>query len=164
MLSAAWMSSQRGGRGVEMCLAARHCAQSLWRQGKTAQAILQLNRVLASRDCWEGAAGKGNPYRALRWMVARPLDGVFMGNPVRHFQHLATRVRGPDAGLRSWRAWACFHLCRIDLAAEEFPPDREQAAREGLRYPSLEEIEAGLAGENGAIEVAAFREALEPGA
>ena len=69
-----------------------------------------------------------------------------MGNPVRHFQHLATRVRGPDAGLRSWRAWACFHLCWLELAAGEFPPDHEQAAREGLRYPSREEIEAGLAG------------------
>ena len=145
-----------------MCHAARRCAQSLWRQGKPAQAILQLNRVLASRECWEAEAGEGNPYRALRWMLLQPRgEGEFLGNPVRHFQHLATRMSGADGELRSWRAWACFWISLSVLDPVEHPVDAAQVRQEGLVFPTLGEVEAGLVAMGGEIEWTSFLGAWE---
>ncbi len=161
-LNATWMAPHRGRRDAAMCLAAKHCAQSLWQQGKPAQAILQLNRVLASRECWDQAAGEGNPYRALRWMLLQPRrEGEFLGNPVRHFQHLATRMTGPDGELRSWRAWACFWISLSALDAGEHPVDEVQVRREGVVFPTLGEVEAGLVAMGGEIEWDSFLSAWE---
>lgn len=163
LLTAAWMRPFRGRRDAAMCGAARRCAQSLWRQGKTAQAILQLNRVLASRACWDDGGLAGNPYAALQWMLARPAEGAFMGNPVRHFQHLATRMSGEDAGLRTWRAWACFWISRRALDAAGFPVDEDQVRREGLVFPEPDEVVRRLDEIGGSIEVDAFHEAWGKG-
>ncbi|RYD63892.1 MAG: hypothetical protein EOP84_33205, partial [Verrucomicrobiaceae bacterium] len=91
--------------------AALSYAQSLWREGKPAQAILQLNKAfMADLSGDEEVLGKfPPPYAAMVWILQNRPEGPFLGNPVRHFQHLATRVSGERKEIRSWRAWACFH-------------------------------------------------------
>ena len=116
-------------------------SQSLWLQEKPAQAILQLNKSFM--------ADISNPeiplpYEAMIWFLENRRDDLFIGNPVRHFQHLATRMSGPRAGLRSWRAWACFHLAKQVLPEEEFPPDHEQIEAEALVLPGLAEVAENL--------------------
>lgn len=129
-------------KGERFYFAALCYAQSLWREGKPAQAILQLNKAFM-------ADLKGDepvlteyppPYAVLCWFLEnRPADR-FLGNPVRHFQHLATRVSGERKETRAWRAWACFHLSRGRLPADQFPPDAEQVAAEGIVFPAWEEV------------------------
>jgi len=123
--------------GARYYLACLEYAQSLTRQKKPAQAILQLNKAFM--------ADVENPpyplpYEALIWLITQRGEGIFIGNPVRHFQHLATRMSGPRAELRSWRAWACFHLSQQILPRTEFPKDEQQLSREGLVIPSFEEV------------------------
>ena len=123
-------------------LAALCYAQSLWRQGKPAQAILQLNKAfMADLRGDEEVLGKyPPPYAALVWMLRHRPEDRFLGNPVRHFQHLATRVSGERKEIRSWRAWAGFHLSQRVLPGEEFPVDHEQVARDGLVFPEWDEV------------------------
>lgn len=120
--------------------------QCLWRRGLPAQAILQLDRA------W-GADLEGDeailtewlsPYRALAWMLERRREECFLGNPVRHFQHLASRVRGERREVRAWRAWACLHLSEQILPVGDFPRDERQIEREGLVIPSRDEVRQGL--------------------
>lgn len=127
-------------RGPLFYVAALRYAQSLWREGKPAQAILQLNKA------WMADLPPDDPilqewpapYRALSWMLKHGQELGFIGNPVRHFQHLATRVNGPRREVRQWRAWACFHLAEKVLAdAERYPRDFPQSEREGLTFPYL---------------------------
>jgi hypothetical protein len=121
-------------------------AQSLWREGKPAQAILQLNKAFMAdlRGDEPVLADYPPPYAVLCWFLGnRPADR-FLGNPVRHFQHLATRVSGERKEIRAWRAWACFHLSRRLLPAEEFPPDEEQVAKEGIVFPDWSEVLAAI--------------------
>ncbi|MEK7954024.1 hypothetical protein [Luteolibacter soli] len=122
--------------------AALSYAQSLWREGKPAQAILQLNKAfMADLSGDEEVLGKfPPPYGALVWMLQQRPEGRFLGNPVRHFQHLATRVSGERKEIRAWRAWACFHLSQRVLPEGEFPPDEEQVAREAVVFPGWEEV------------------------
>ena len=112
-------------------------SQSLWLQEKPAQAILQLNKASMIPD-------RAAPYPALVWFLAHRRDHLFIGNPVRHFQHLASRISGDHAKLRSWRAWACFHLAEISLPCSDFPRDRKQIDQEQLRIPVFSEIEKKL--------------------
>lgn len=121
-------------------------AQFLWVAAKPAQAILQLNRAWASdlpdNDpilvIWEP------PYRALSWMMANHDCDTFMGNPVRHFQHLASRMSGPRSEVRSWRAWACLHISESLLDAHDFPRDQIQIEREQLVIPEMAEVLSAL--------------------
>ena len=136
------------GKGAGFYVDALRYAQSQWLVRKPAQAILQLNKS------WMADLPEGDPvllvnpppYRALVWIleIASSGDSGYLGNPVRHFQHLASRISGPRAGIRSWRAWACFHLSEAILNRSEYPRDGEQIAREGLRIPcfkrSIQEI------------------------
>lgn len=135
-----------GERGAAYYRAALAYAQSLWREGKPAQAILQLNKAFTARLAADAEVLEEwpAPYRALGWMLRERPDGAFLGNPVRHFQHLATRVNGEDRELRSWRAWGCFHLSRRVLPEEGFPIDAEQVRREGLEFPEWERVLAEL--------------------
>ncbi len=116
-------------------------AQSLWQQGKPAQAILQLNKAFMADpgDDPRVLAAWPPPYAVLVWFLQHRPPGAFIGNPVRHFQHLATRVVGERREIRSWRAWACFHLSRRLLPEEEFPIDGVQVERESLEFPAWEE-------------------------
>ncbi len=123
-------------------LAALTCAQSLWLQGKPAQALLQLNHALGvtlapddiTLNQWP------LPYQAKVWILTRRHEEGFMGNPVRHYQHLASRISGPNKELRAWRAWACFHLAQGILPADEFPIDQRQIEKERLEIPTWDEV------------------------
>lgn len=127
----------RNEGGVTFHRACLELSQSLWLQGKPAQAILQLNKAAMVPD-------QPAPYSALVWFLAHRSGELFIGNPVRHFQHLASRMSGNHAELRSWRAWACFHLSEMILPATEFPRDTEQIEKEGLQIPKWEESEKNL--------------------
>lgn len=133
------------GRGEGFYLDALEFAQGYWVDGKPGQSILQLNRAFSARlpvgaqvlEQWP------LPYLALEWILERAMgrEGIFLGNPVRHFQHLATRIRGVDehAALRKRRAWACFWLARkVLVPAGDFPMDGRQLAREGIWVPREE--------------------------
>jgi hypothetical protein len=150
-----------GDKGPGFYRDARSYAQSLWLEGKPAQAILQLNKAWMA-DLAENAPilqTDPPPYRALVWILTEAKTGEkgFLGNPVRHFQHLASRMSGPRAEIRSWRAWICFHLANRLLPGGEFPKDGVQLAREGLWIPgwnrSLDEIaKRGWSGEVSEIQ------------
>ena len=79
-------------------------------------------------------------YRAVVWIIEkyRTDEENFLGNPVRHYQHLATRMSGPRGGVRTVRAWACFHLAEV--FAPEFPRDHEQIEKEKVVIPAFQVI------------------------
>lgn len=138
-----WITRRHGSfKGGEFYLDALRYAQSLWIAGKPAQAILQLNKAwmadLSPND--PVLAIHPSPYQALVWILetASTGDCGFLGNPVRHFQHLASRMNGPRAEIRVWRAWLCFHLAERCLNGAEYPRDGEQIVREGLWIPSYQ--------------------------
>ncbi|MEO5714253.1 MAG: hypothetical protein ABIT37_12270 [Luteolibacter sp.] len=126
-------------KGAEFYLDTLRFAQSQWISGKPAQAILQLNKAWMADLTGAEPVLKihPSPYRALVWIMENAASGDrgFMGNPVRHFQHLASRISGPRAEIRSWRAWLCFHLAEKTLSG--FPRDGEQLVREGLWIPGV---------------------------
>lgn len=157
-LTADWTRVHRGRRDGGFYQASLEYAQSLWMEGKPAQAILQLNKAWSAELMGDEEILKTwqLPYRALLWILLNAPEEGFLGNPVRHFQHLATRVCGPNAALRSWRAWACYHLSARVLSDEEFPADFEQIERERLAIPDiglvLEKLQqCGLGGESDLI-------------
>ena len=80
------------------------------------------------------------PYMALRWLLENRRESEFLGNPTRHFQHLATRVSEPRKVLRAWRAWGCFYISKLILPEDEFPEDAEQISKELLIIPTLKEV------------------------
>ena len=128
-------------RGAAFYHASLCYAQSQWRKGVPAQAMLQINRSLA---CCLKVSEMSQPlgYKPMAWLIANRREGQFIGNPVRHFQHLATRMVEPRRNLRAWRAWACWWLaCRI---FPDYPADEKQLAEEEVVEPSRTEIVAGL--------------------
>ena len=140
-------------------IAALTCAQSLWLEGNPAQAILQLNHALgvdlAAAD--PALVQWTLPYQAKIWLFTRRHEEGFMGNPTRHYQHLASRMSGPMKELRSWRAWACFHLSERVLPADEFPRDHRQIEKEALVIPTWEQTVSeirlhGIVGESELLE------------
>ena len=123
-------------------------AQSLWLEGKPAQALLQLNKAfMAELDGGEGILVDWPlPYAAKRWVMLNCPTGEFLGNPVRHYQHLATRMSGPRTELRRWRAWGCFHLAEAVLPVGTNPRDEHQITDEQILIPSLEQVLESLEG------------------
>ena len=117
--------------------AALECAQSMWLCGFPAQALLQLNHALGENLSEETSVLHKYPlpYRAKQWIFQNRSTDSFLGNPVRHYQHLASRMSGKNSQLRSLRAWACFHLAEQALPNEEFPRDEEQIQKENLTIP-----------------------------
>lgn len=139
-------------------------AQSLWRVGKPAQAILQLNKAFMADLGGEPGMILQSwppPYAVLVWMLRSRGERDFIGNPVRHFQHLATRVSGERREIRAWRAWACFHLSRRVLPAGEFPFDAEQVAKESLEIPGWSVVLDRIAAGGWVGEAEVIREAAE---
>ncbi len=129
-------------RGADFYFDSLCFAQGYWMEKKPAQAILQLNKAFSAElrgderilEKWP------MPYAALEWMLEKAADGScgFLGNPVRHFQHLATRMSGPQKELRVARAWICFHLAKRVLEGKgDFPPDGRQIAKEGIFIPAF---------------------------
>lgn len=141
-------------RGERFYFLALECAQSLWMKRLPAQAILLMNRAFSANLTGEEEALRAwpLPYQAMRWIMEERKEEQFIGNPRRHFQHLATRMVEPRRELRTWRAWACWWY-----AGEIFPDfadHDEQIASEGIVLPDGEEIarrltELGLPGEAG---------------
>ncbi|MEM7147701.1 MAG: hypothetical protein AAF591_21540 [Verrucomicrobiota bacterium] len=148
VLTASAMKAVGSDRGELFYERALTCAQSLWLQGYPAQSLLQINRALGA-DLRGGEAVLGRwplPYAAADWVMRRVREGQFIGNPRRHYQHLATRMVEPRKAQRVWRAWGCWYLaCRVGCA--EWVADEKQIREEGVREPARGEIEAGLAAE-----------------
>lgn len=135
LLTAAVTRRLGGNRGPDFYESALAYAHSLWRRGYPARALLLINRAM-------GCALEGDepvlqrwpiPYDAVAWILTHRLPGQFIGNPRRHWQHLATRMVPPRKDLRAWRAWACWHLAR--LAMPDLPADEAQLRDEGIREP-----------------------------
>lgn len=131
-LTAAHTRKYREKCGPQYRQACLEYAQSLWLQGKPAQALLQLNKSAFAEP------SALFPYEALIWFLENRREELFLGNPVRHFQHLATRIAGPRAEIRKWQAWACFHLSRATLPPKDFPEDFDQQKIENIHIPTLE--------------------------
>ncbi|NNC89959.1 MAG: hypothetical protein HKN82_15990 [Akkermansiaceae bacterium] len=156
------MAPFRGRYDAGFYEAALHYAQSLWLEGKPAQALLQLNKsMMAERPAAGEGTGRPLPYAALAWVLRRAPAGEFLGNPVRHYQHLATRMSGPRGDLRRWRAWACLHLAETILPADRFPRDHLQVERERIRVPDWAEVLGALAHMGWPGEEALVREVRE---
>ncbi len=132
----------REDRGPDFYLACLHYAQSLWQSGLPAQSILQCNRALSCLLAEDEPVLRAwpPPYLAIVWILQQRPAGQFIGNPRRHWQHLATRMSGQHKGLRVWRAWACWSLAKSVLPETEFPADWQQIRTEGVVEPEFNEI------------------------
>lgn len=146
--------SDRGADFYRCCL---ECAQAMWAKGLPAQAILLVNRAFGADLQAHDPVLREHPppYEAMLWILRSARAGDFLGNPRRHFQHLATRMVEPRRELRAARAWACWAFaCRV---FPELPGDEAQCREEGVVEPTVEEIRArlkalGLPGEAGLWE------------
>jgi len=116
-MDASALSAHGTSRGEAFYLTALTYGHYLWQNGFAARAILKLDRAL-------GADLRGNeavlhawplPYAALAWFLQHSPEGVFLGNPRVHFQHLADRMNEPRREQRRWRAWAGWGLTRVVL-------------------------------------------------
>ncbi|MFT5192947.1 MAG: hypothetical protein ACI957_006008 [Verrucomicrobiales bacterium] len=143
------MGPFRKERGAAFYETALTYAGSLWLQGLPARSVLLINRALSADlrgdesilETWP------LPYAAVRWVMEnRPddLETHFIGNPRRHYQHLATRMVPPRRMQRRWRAWACWYIAAQVLPETEFPGDALQIREEGVMEPSFEDIGEGL--------------------
>lgn len=143
-LRAAAMRSLGAERGERFYRQALECAHSLALQGLPAQAILLINRAFsADLSGDESVLSKYPlPYAAMRWVMESRRPSDFIGNPRRHFQHLATRMVEPRRALRSARAWACWFYAKTLFP--DLPADEKQIAEEGVTEPSQAEIGAML--------------------
>ena len=139
------MSIYRDRRDEEFYYAALCYGQSLLTEGKPAQALLQINKSFLAELKDEIILKKWPPaYEGVVWILAsyRDAEESFLGNPVRHYQHLATRMSGPRSGVRTLRAWACFYFA--ETFAPEFPRDHEQIEKEKIVIPAFQVILAGI--------------------
>ena len=131
-------------RGAEFYEAALRCGSSLWLQGLPAQALLQINRAFSAdlNGDEEVLMEWPLPYQAAAWIMKERTEDQFIGNPRRHFQHLATRMVEPRKELRIWRAWACWYLSC--LIFPDYPADEKQIEEEGIEEPSYDLIKSRL--------------------
>jgi GNAT superfamily N-acetyltransferase len=142
-------------------------AQSLWLDGFPAKALLLVNRALSCvlselplKPQAEEREPSAAPYHAKAWIMHyRPPD-KFIGNPRRHYQHLATRMVEPDKELRTWRAWACWYLAKEVLPEGEFPSDPQQVREESIVKPTRGLIAEQLARWSPCDDLAAWEQAL----
>lgn len=155
-LSAANLSALGRARTPEFYRLALEYAQTQWQAGLPARALLMCNRALSCPFRGDEPVLREwpMPYAAVAWILRESPPGQFLGNPRRHFQHLATRMVEPHRTLRVWRAWACWWLaCRI-LDPVLHPADEKQLREEGVVEPQVADIfqgleEAGMSGEPG---------------
>lgn len=153
------LGSDRGPLFYETSL---RYAQSQWRVGLPAQAMLQLNRALACCLSHDEPVLKRwpLPYQAMAWIIQQRPEGQFIGNPRRHFQHLATRMVPPHKELRTWRAWACWYLSKVLLPEVEHPADWKQIRHEGVVEPTFHQIREQLRALSPADDETRWLEAL----
>lgn len=150
-------------RGPEFYETALHYAQSLWQTGFPAKSLLLINRALSAPLGGDepALARLPLPYRAVAWLLQQRPEGQFIGNPRRHYQHLATRMVPPNKALRTWRAWACWYLAKSILPEGDFPPDLVQIRNEPLIEPLFAQIRTQLNRLSPADDAARWLEALE---
>lgn len=141
-------------------LTALNYAQCLWLQRFPAKALLLINRALSCHLADVPLNREINPYQAVAWILRHRAEGNFIGNPRRHYQHLATRMVEPHKELRTWRAWACWYLsCKI-LPSKDFPADHKQIVEESIIEPRRLDIESQLARLSPSDDLTAWRQAL----
>ncbi len=134
VLTAGDFKIARGANEEERCVRAQLCAQSLWLQGYPGQALLMLNHAFAC----PGHVGR-EVYEAVAWILEWGDSLGFIGNPRRHYQHLATRMNESSLKLlRQARAWNCWLLAGI--VCPHFPNDDEQVRSENFELPTAEEV------------------------
>ena len=147
-------------RGPVFYEAALNYGHSLWLRGLPARAILLLNRAMGCDldGSEEIVQHWPMPYEAMVWILKSRKPEDFIGNPRRHWQHLATRMVEPRKQVRAARAWACWYLSRLVLP--DYPADELQIEREGVVEPDPQQIGAWL-GEFGVPgEVAVWNRAV----
>ena len=153
-------------RGPDFYIQALHYAQSHWQQGSPAQALLLVNRALGADvpadhpvlTSWP------LPYATVAWILKHHSPEHFIGNPRRHYQHLATRMVEPRKLLRTWRAWACWAIAVGRLTAErqaQMPADEAQLHMENVVEPTVEEIFLALGKAGNPGEADAWKHILE---
>lgn len=135
-----------GERGPLFYETALKYAQSNWRIGFPAKSILLINRSLSLPLKGDEPVLARLPlsYQALVWIMQNRVADQFIGNPRRHWQHLATRMVEPNKELRTWRAWACWYLSKTMLPEAEFPSDQKQIREGGIVEPTHEQISTHL--------------------
>jgi len=135
---------RKGERGADFYEVALLYAHSLWLRGFPAKSLLLINRALGA-DLRGDEAVLGRwplPYAAVAWIMRSRGEGQFIGNPRRHYQHLATRMVEPRRALRTWRAWACWHLASAVFS--DYPVDEKQIAEESVVLPDRGVVLQGL--------------------
>jgi ribosomal protein S18 acetylase RimI-like enzyme len=153
------LGDDRSGRFYRTAL---DYAQTLWLDGFPAKALLLVNRALSCRlpDVSLNEEG-ARPYHAKAWILVNRPAGRFIGNPRRHYQHLATRMVEPHKELRTWRAWACWYLARTLLPEDGFPHDAAQVREELIVKPRRFEIADKLRALGPRDDLAAWESALD---
>lgn len=151
-MTPSWTRQWRDECGPNYFQACLEYAQYLWLKKLPAQAILQLNKSFMA-SIPEHSYEK-LPYRSVLYILTNSSDSGFLGNPVRHFQHLASRMptNAYQSELRTWRAWACFCIAVKTLCPKSFPSDVRQIETEKLIIPEPSEVllklqQIGLASE-----------------
>jgi GNAT superfamily N-acetyltransferase len=149
-------------RGPVLYETALHYAQSQWRAGFPAKSLLMVNRAFGCvfPHTEEVLRRHPLPYAVVVWLLQNRVDGQFIGNPRRHFQHLATRMVEPHRELRTWRAWACWYLSKEILSETEFPADLKQIREETLVEPTRDVIAGQLERLSPANDLNVWHEAL----
>jgi hypothetical protein len=155
-MSADALSAHGTSRGADFYVTALTYGHYLWLRGFVGRAVLKLDRAFAADVDASHPILKSYPppYEAVAWMLVTAPASFWNGNPRVHFQHLADRVRGPRAQLRSWRAWACWAIVR-----EACPNYSGDPAYHGIE-PSLRLIADGLAAHGISGEPEIWRTAL----
>jgi ribosomal protein S18 acetylase RimI-like enzyme len=153
----------RQERGETFYLQSLCYAQSLWQAGLPAQAILQCNRAFSVVLPPQAPVLRQHPwpYRALAWILMHRRPDQFLGNPTRHWQHLATRMVEPHKNLRTWRAWACWYIARRLLPEADFPADDKQLVTENLVEPTFTAIHHALQTHAGTEELSLWMDTLQ---
>lgn len=151
------LGKDRSGKFYNIAL---HYAQSLWLEGFPAKALLLINRALSCRLPEVSLQTPGKPYHAIAWMLHHRPEGLFIGNPRRHYQHLATRMVEPHKELRIWRAWACWYLAKGLLNEKEYPADEKQIREEHMIEPRRAAIAEALRRLSPRDDLPAWEEAL----
>ncbi len=140
--------------------AALHYAQTHWLTGFPAKALLLVNRALSCYLPEVSLLAKHQPYHAAAWILINRPEDRFIGNPRRHYQHLATRMVEPHKELRVWRAWACWYLAKELLLETEHPSDTFQIREEGIVEPRKQDIAKKLRELSPTDDLAAWEAAL----
>jgi hypothetical protein len=119
-------------RGADFYLRCLEYAQYLWINDTPARSLLAIDRALFAdiNGDEDQLAQWPLPYAGVAWILQHAPDQAFIGNPRIHFQHLADRIRDPRRPVKSWRAWACWHIVR------KCQPELEGDPRHDVEPPS----------------------------